>query len=309
MKSILLTLAVTAALAGCGTLKEKQELLLKPKLINESAETTSPAYRAQELQRSAYYAAMEAGMKPTATPEEISLWISWGVSLTIAECRSWFHRIDDTNRQFSLGSKNVSVLENAGTAVLGLAGAASNVVAGYGVATTMLSGLGDNFNSAFLSAPSQKNVESKVMEVMDTYSKQLKEKSKELTAPEVFTYLGVLADFCTSPAIKMIVDGSMQQTSQTITPAGTITTVAKNTQVSAYLRDDSSERISAFWNPGGKLNQTNYDAIDAWLKHRGISNSVTFFSSAKLYETERKQMINDLAIPPITLPVTLGEIK
>ena len=302
MKKLVLCISLSL-LSGCASLssfQEKQAALLKPRLINESTDSSSQAFRAQEAQENAYYAAMDAAMKPGAGQKDIQLWVDWGISRTIGECRSWFHRIDDTARQFNLGSKNVSVLENAGTAILGLASAAPGIVAGYGIATTTLSGLGDNFNAAFLSSPSQKNVENKIMEVMQGYAAQLKAESGTLTAPDVFTRLGTLADICNSPSIKGIVDGSLQQTTASITQAGTVTSIPGAANVASFLRDDSSERISEYWFPGAQTNRANLDKLTAWLEGHGINTSVTFFTSSNTYAPQRKQMVIDLAIPPVS---------
>lgn len=303
---LIAVLCAITLLAGCASVqeyKQERQLLFNPARVNESPDPASRAYAAGEVQISAYYKALakaqtnyDVDPPRRATPVAVANYVEEGIALNTAYCRRWFHRVDDTQRQFAIGSKDVNIITSLGTAIMGIAGASANAVALWGAGLTAMNGFGDNFNSALLTAPTAKGVESKIMQMMNGYGEALRGDARTLSFPAAFTRLEAMADICTFAGIRDAVDSSLRATEASVSPSGTVTMSAAGASASTYQKDDSGDRIVAYWVQGGKVNEANAANIKIWMVAHGIDTSVPFFAHAKLYEAARKQLVADLAI-------------
>lgn len=328
--NVRLMLAGIAALAmsSCALMdtgKQQRALLLNPQRANATpdnrpADNASRAFAAQEVMVKAYYKSMalaqtdyDAVPVRRATPETIADYVNEGIALNTAFCRRWFTRVDNTQRQYDWSARDVNIITALGTTLLGAAEASAKTVALYGAGITAGAGLADNFNSALLTAPSQKNVEQKIMAMLNTYAVRLREEARSMTFAEAFTRLETHADICTFATIRDVVNTSLTQTEQHVDSTGGIQTrpsaaaraaimasVAPPAAVtSAYVKDDSGERIAHYWAPADVVDQAHQDQIRAWMTAHGVNISIAFFAHARLYEAARKQLVADLAIPAV----------
>jgi hypothetical protein len=88
-----------------------------------------------------------------------------------------------------------------------------------------------NFDDAVLTAPAQRKVQVKVMEMLSSVAVPLRDRSATLTFLQAYTELEALADICTFGTIKDAVDDALSVTTTTVHPvSGAITSSPKVAQ-------------------------------------------------------------------------------
>ena len=224
--ALLLILILTSF--GCSSYNSRQDdtaSVLNPRKIHGAYDAESLAYKAGQIPISDYYGALELArqryfdekgtMLKNVTPEdqgEIRNYVLEGIGLVDAYCSRWFQGLDDTNRLLAYQNKNFNVITQLGTAFLGLGSASSALVAGYGATTTAYAGLAENFNSAFLVAPTASKVKQHIQSAMASEAGNLRKDANSLNFKEAYTRLERYADLCTHARAKEIVDAALDLT-------------------------------------------------------------------------------------------------
>lgn len=164
----------------------------------------------------------------TAKDDAIKNYVFEGLGLVDAYCIRWFDRLDDTQRKVDLENANFNVITQLGTAALGLLGASSNSVAGYGAATTARAGLSENYSNAFLLAPNARKIKSHIQEIMRDKRDKIETKLKghELRFKDFYVELERYAGICTFSTAREIVNTSLHATESEISAKGRIKTIA-----------------------------------------------------------------------------------
>lgn len=222
------TLSFSIVLVGCSILDSRKDdtaSILNPRKIHVAYDVHSKAYLAGQIPIADYYASLDlarskydgkdgTGVTDVSQADQrfITNYISEGIGLVDAYCRRWFQGLDDTSRLLAYQNKNVNVITQLGTAFLGIGGATSAFVAGYGAGTTAYAGLAENFNSAFLVAPTASKVKEHIESVMASESSRLRADSGTLSFKEAYSRVERYADLCTHARAKEIVDQALDLT-------------------------------------------------------------------------------------------------
>lgn len=238
-----LALLTIFLLSGCSSLDSRKDdtaSILNPRKIHEAFDGTSRAYAAGQIPISDYYDSLEIARSKysksegtaliviKADQESVKNYVAEGIGLVNAYCRRWFQGLDDTSRMLAYQNKNVNVITQLGTAALGIASASALAVTSYGAATTAYAGISENFNSAFLVAPTASKVKDHIESVMKTEAASLKTDSGTLSFKEAYSRLERYADICTHSRAKAIVDSALDLTkTQTAPVTGQVETVRK----------------------------------------------------------------------------------
>lgn len=303
-------LLTTCFLTGCAA---GGNGLLNPVPLHEAADKTSQPYQAGQIPIDDYYKALnlakpaypDNAVPPPADPATIKNYVYEGVGLVDAYCIRWFHAIEDAQRQLDLTQKDVNVILQFGTALLGIGKANPNWVTGYGAGTTAYSGLVNNFKSAFLAGPTTKKIKVEIFNLLNQSANALKTKASEATAgnpltfTEAYSALDKHADICTFATIRDVLDASLSQPDKqtTINPA-----TGKITVTSSFQNDDSSKRLLAYWMPDGKVvNAANNGALKSWMKENQLGAAlIPFLINSATLASARQQAVKDLSIPEVT---------
>lgn len=228
--------ATSVSLSGCsifGSRKDDIASVLNPRKIHDAYDQDSKAYQAGQIPVADYYDALElarskyarkegsgtAGFSQADQPLVVN-YVSEGIGLVDAYCRRWFQGLDNTSRLLAYQNKNINVITQLGTALLGLGGASSALVTGYGAANTAYAGASENFNSAFLVAPTASKVKDHIESVLASEAQALRADAAKLQFKEAYTRLERYADLCTHARAKEIVDSALDLTK---TQIGTVT--------------------------------------------------------------------------------------
>jgi len=224
----LFILIVTIFTSGCALFnKQKDETagLLNPPKLHGAYDQKSAAYQAAQVPIEDYYHALDLAKstytvdtfgKATAVvaadQQKIQNYVSEGIGLTDAYCRRWFQGLDDMQRLLAFQNKNVNVISQLGTALLGIGKANSNIVTAYGASNTAYAGFSENFNSAFLVAPTAAKVKEHIESALKTEAEQLRTDSANLNFKQAYTRLERYAGLCTHAQAKEIVDTALDLT-------------------------------------------------------------------------------------------------
>lgn len=216
----LVLLCVTAS--GCAMMEKNHDRLasvLNPKKIHTAASDSDAASRAEEIPIDDYYNALQlARTKYTATDilksnsSLIENYVNEGIGLADAYCRRWFQKLDDMNRMLAFQTKNVNIISQMGTTLLGIGHASASWVTAYGASNTAFAGVSENVSGAFLVAPTSARVQEHVDTLMSSEATALRAKSSTLTFKEAYSELERYADYCTYSRAKQIVDAALSIT-------------------------------------------------------------------------------------------------
>jgi len=298
-------ITVIFALSGCSLLgSENANQLLNPQSLHD-VQGTEQAAVAAKLPIADYYAAMELAKSSYTSSNvthqlgNVENYVEEGIGLVDTYCLRWFRLVSNTQRIAAYSRSNTNVISQLGTTVLGIADASADLVTGYGAVNTAISGFSSNFETAFLGAPTTSKVKGKILLLMSQEAKRLRQRSAagspKLKFKEAYGELERYADLCTFEAAREIVDGALNVSEPIVNPAsGEITT-------SSFTKDDSGDRIRAFWKPDGtNANPNNTKIIKNWLGNNGIdSTSITYFMRSNLFVKARVKMVLELNIPPL----------
>lgn len=154
-----------------------------------------------------------------------------GIGLVDAYCLRWFQQLDDLSRLMEYQSKNVNIISQLGTTLMGIAEVAPATVSAYGALNTAYAGGVENFNSSFLVAPSSALVKDHIMAVMKEKAKEFSDPATglkgKMTFKEAYLWLERYADLCTYPRAKAIVDGALSFTKTELQADGRVMTVKR----------------------------------------------------------------------------------
>jgi len=240
---LIIFVGVTTLLQGCGILSSRKDdisSILNPRKIHTAYDVQSPAYKAGQVPISDYYSALELARSRYATAgdgtvtsvakadqEAVKNYVSEGIGVVDAYCYRWFQSLDDTSRLLAYQDKNVNVITQLGTAMLGIGGASSALITGYGATTAAYAGIKENFNSAFLVAPTASKVKEHIVSVMNSESFLLRAHSSSFNFKQAYSRLERYADLCTHARAKEIVDTALDLTKTQIGTNKQVETVKK----------------------------------------------------------------------------------
>lgn len=237
-----LAFGVVVAGSGCAFINPKLDevsRLMNPQRIHVARDRDSEAYKASQLPIEDYYKAMrlarpEYTEKPVeASPgrgfaaqgtvvtavvkkdrELIVNYVDEGIGLVDAFCIRWFQSLDDVSRLARYEDKNVNIITQLGTALLGTGGANPNIVAGYGAGTTAYAGFFDNFNTSFLTGPTSSIIKGHMDVTMRDAAAKLRRdvNDESFTFKQAYSGLERYADICTYNTVKAIIDNSLNAT-------------------------------------------------------------------------------------------------
>jgi hypothetical protein len=229
------------------------------------------------------------------TGDTLFAMVDSGIAAANGNCRKFFTDVSYADLVFKEGIGNQSVAMSAITAVLGAAKASYDVIAAWGIGTAALSAYNANFITSVLSMADY-NIQSKVWEVMQSRAVTLRAEAPSMTYPQAVDAVAAYAVLCLPQAATAMLKSTLTATTTTVAPSG----VLQSTAITApYLRDDSSERIAAYWMPNAVIVPEHRDRMQAWLDAHSIVVSLAFFNNSKTYEAARKQMVADLALPGV----------
>lgn len=287
---VIVLAVLSLALSGCASLLPGPPPTLNPVRIDPTADAADYQRAIAKMREFA-----------AAQPVTIESYVLEGIALTGANCRVWLRSIDDAQRRFDATRQNGNVLASLGVAVMGLVGATPALVGSYGAAMTAANGFADNYDAGLAIGPTSQNVAARIMELRESYAKQLRADASSLTFPEARNRLNALDDLCSRSTANALVNGSLANTTATVTATGTVTTTATPAAAAAisssFVRDDSGTRIVAYWMPAGTVDAAHDAALKAWMTANGVNVSVPFLAHSKLYEAARAKAVGDLGIP------------
>lgn len=218
---------IISLISGCSSINsgiDQARSLLNPTKIHLARNRDSEAYEASEIPVNDYYNALALAKKKykiqndspigimETDPMYVKNYIEEGLGLIDTYCLRWFQKIDDLQRLLAYQNKNVNVVTQLGTAALGLGGANSTIVGGYGAINTAYAGLSENFNAAFIVAPTSSKVKRHIEAAMKAEAKSIRDSANTLNFKQAYVRLEKYADFCTYSRAKEIVDASLDLT-------------------------------------------------------------------------------------------------
>ncbi|MFT3718813.1 hypothetical protein [Pseudorhodoferax sp.] len=236
---------------------------------NDEQSDQDAAKKAANDQVAAYYTAMDRAANPAATSTDVAACLNEGIGLVDSHCRRWFQRLEDFERQARWRAKDVNVISQLGTALIGLARLNSDVTTAYGAGMATWSGLQDNRLDGLVIAPSTRGVKAKLFKVLEERAAVLRE-----ATPEDFvaarSHLEAYSDLCTFSTARDLVDKSVSSAEPKAESTGEIriTQVAGVSTVTGVAGSDQEQSILLkLWRPDGKAMDKTVDArLDAWLK-------------------------------------------
>lgn len=226
--------SLSLVLGACSILDSRKDdtaSVLNPRKIHGAYDSQSKAYEAGLIPVADYYDALDLARSRYAKKDGVGTtgvskadqalvvnYVSEGIGLVDAYCSRWFQGLDDTSRLLAYQNKNINVITQLGTAFLGIGGASSAFVTGYGAATTAYAGVAENFNSAFLVAPTASKVKEHIESAMASEAQRLRTDAPTLAFKGAYTRLERYADLCTHARAKEIVDSALDLTKTQIGP-------------------------------------------------------------------------------------------
>lgn len=311
---IICVAGVTGGCADPGRSGQSYESLMNPARLHESTERESRASAAGQIPVDNYYSALTlarpvyAGNADPAPADRTRVrnYVNEGLALVEAYCMRWFRAIEDQQRHVDLAQKDFNVIQQLGTALLGIGKASSNWVTGYGAGFTAYNGIVNNYAAAFLAAPTTKKIKGEILDLLNQSGTALKNRANTATddAPllfsEAYAALEKHADICTFATIRELLDTRLSdpdKKSAIDTDTGKISTV---TIAATFQRDDATDRLAAFWMPGGRLDPANDTKLRAWMKSNGMENvSPVLLVNGKEYAAQRQKAVDDLSVPEV----------
>lgn len=312
--NVRLLLAGIAALAmsvsGCAGMTdviEKREALYQAAPLNPpKAHPAADAYRKALATAQSAYTAHLGSAQASASPAEL---IDAGIVAANSNCRAWLGAVSAAEQRWRQGETNVSVLMSLITGILAAANVHNDVILAYGLGSAAYAGYSQGFVSNVL-AMSDYDIQTKVREAMAERARALRTSQTAMTFPQAYDAIEEYQSICTPQSAKALARSAMTAVTTTVAPAGTITVApapvppavaaaAAAVASSAYLKDDSGDRILAYWTPTGQVDQPNQARLNAWMGEKGIFASIPFFAHSKLYELARKQLVADLNLPAV----------
>ncbi len=302
------------AVSGCAGITDviqKREALYQAQPIHAQNEHPArDAYRKSLSAARAAYAARISKADAASTPVEL---IDSGIVAVNSNCRAWFAAVSLADLRWRQGETNVSVLQGLITGVLAAAGVHADVMLAYGLGAAAYAGFSQGFlaNVLFMA---DYDLQSKVREALAARAQALRAQAPGMTFVQAFDAIEDYEQICMPQSAKALARSAMAAVTTTISPVGAIAiapapvppaavaaavaaSAAATAAASTYLKDDSSERIVAYWMPGGQIDQANQVKLHAWMGEKGIFASIPFFAHAKIYELARKQLVADLKLP------------
>lgn len=295
IRRLLFAVAIFFVLPGCSGLTDiikNRETLARPApLTMPDAAAIAPsvaAYRIVSQAAQQAYLADVAKMSPTP-----SALIDVGISAANNNCRDWFDALSRAEIEYKFGRGNVAIIKAALTTALSAVQASYGLMTGLGIISTADEAFAQQFQASVL-AMADYDLQQKVWQVMGSRAGDLRVGA--FTYPQALDAIRAYGSLCLPQAAGAIVKSALNATETTVNPAGTFITAPIT---SPFLRDDSSDRITAYWMPSGVIVPEHAKRLTDWLDAHAIPTSVAFFINSKTYETARKQMVADLALPGV----------
>ena len=211
-------------LTGCAGITDvRQDQLYAPKPLNVASKTPAAVTTYRQLLKAAENAYEADALKAKPTPAVL---IDTGIVAANANCRAWFAAVSDAERRFVQGQGNVGVVENAITAILGLAKASSGLVAAYGIGATAFEGYSSNYHSSVLSL-GQHDIQSAVKNVMVQRANELRAQASSMTFPQAVDALDGYSRICSPETAIAITKSALSATTVTVDQAGALRSVVK----------------------------------------------------------------------------------
>jgi hypothetical protein len=284
------------ALTGCAGLMDivaQRKALYAP----EPLYTESPA-------AGAYAIALANAKKayanaPPASPSAVAEYVDAGIAQANHSCRAWLNAVSQAQLRFAQGEANLGVLQGLIVGILAASNVHRDVIAAYGLGSAAIAGYEQGFvaNVLFMSDWA---TQTKVREAMAQRAGELRAKPP-LTYPAAVDAIEEYAMLCQPQAAKAMASSALTATKTTVTPAGTIQSTPIETVNSGAVKDDSGERIIAYWIPGNVVNPEREARLIDWMREHAINTSIPYFAHAKLYAAARQQAVADLQISPAVL--------
>lgn len=220
----------SALISGCALVKQygSDDGTMNPVKIHQPSvwdekEKRAEVTAAREIPIDDYYAALrlaktryQAETFVPSSSQYVKNYVYEGIGLVNAYCSRWFNKMDDMARMLAYTNKNVNVITQLTTALLGVGGASSAVVATWGAGTTAYAGAADNFQTTFLLAPTASKVRDHIEAAMREDAERLKNTAESITFKEAYTALEAYANLCTHAKAKEIVDKSLDLSKSSI---------------------------------------------------------------------------------------------
>jgi uncharacterized membrane protein YeaQ/YmgE (transglycosylase-associated protein family) len=289
---ILAVAAALAALSGCAGISD---VVQKREALYQAAPIHPPTLHPSADAYNKAMAAAQAAYAPLTDGSALSM-VDAGIGSANANCRAWLAAVSAAEQRWRQGEQNVGVLASLITGILGATNVHHDMITAWGLGSAAWQGYSQGFLSNVLGM-SDYNLQTKVREAMATRAAELRAQAASLSYPQAVDAIEEYAMLCTPQAAKALSTSALTAVTATVAPTGAIT-VAPIT--STFLKDDSGERIVAWWMPGNVVNQAHQDQIRAWMDGHGAAVSIAFFANSKTYESARKQMVSDLQLPEIS---------
>lgn len=306
-------LAIVAffALTGCAGISEivaKREALYKAAPVNPPSVHPGPdAYRKALSVASAEYGS-RLGMGQTATVPAL---VDAGIAAANHQCRAWLGAVSAAEQRWRHGEQNISVIQALITGILAASGVHSDVILAYGLGVAAWQGYSQGFMQNVL-VMADWDLQTKVREAMVARATELRSQAATMTYAQALDAIGEFETICTPQAARALSRSALAAVKTTIAPSGSIHTEPVAVTSQYQPKDDSAERIGKYWAPGDQVDPQHEAQIRQWLDSKGVRTSITFFLHAPIYESARKQMVDELRIPadppkPAAVKPTTGE--
>jgi len=249
---IALMLSLINCVSGCSTLYGNDPRnvvgMMNPKKIHDRNSSDVRIKSAAAIPVDDYYNALTLahspyteGKIPTQNQSNIDNYVKEGVGLVNTYCRQWFRNLSDAQRAYARGKSDFNVIQQLGTALIGVTGASSIVTAVYGATNTAISGLAENYSDAYLVTPTTNNVENRIFEALEAREVEITAKNKFTHFKDAYNALEEYAAICTYSKAQLIVDSftSDEEKKVEIKPSGAIKISASAT----ILQAQESSRV------------------------------------------------------------------
>jgi len=232
---------------------------------------------------------------------ELQEWLDDGIVLVNVHCRRWFRLLDDAQRARQLADQNINIVRDLGTALIGIARLNSDVTAVYGALNTAYTGFGNNFDQAYLVAPNQQEVQTKIFSLLQQSEAKLRSDSgKPSSFPAAYNALEDYAEICTHKTARTVVNESLGTTETQRDDSGKITSTptpaAMSNAVSAFKDDANTRILKSFlgWDGSSFAVHSNVGALKKWLSVNAAGASIPFLLNAATMADERANAVQDL---------------
>ena len=280
-------LAVAVALAGCAGITD---VIKQRDALYAAAPLNPPTLRPS---MAAYGKALTAAQGAYASDGSAPSLVDAGISAANSNCRAWLGAVSMAEQRWRDGETNVGVLSALISGALAAGGVHRDVMTIFGLGSAAWQGYAQGFVTNVLGM-SNYDLQVKVREAMLARAAELRAQAAGFTYPQAVDAIEEYQTLCTPQAAQALSRSALTATRTTVAPSGAITSAPIS---SAFQRDDSSDRIIAWWIPGNVVNVERQDKLLAWMEKHGINVSIAFLANGKMYEAARKQVVADLNIP------------